>query len=243
MAVVYFTSNASTGAGSLVEAIRNASPGDVVRPDETVFERGSTIEIVLTSKLTIDKDLTLDASPFRVRLVGGGATVLAYIPSNATVVIKGFDFANGYYDKKEYYAGGIRLDGAALFERCLFAGCYSSVTGGALFVGAGGDATLNDCVVVGCATHGNGGGIAASGVVALNGSTVVGNRCAKEGGDLRFSKNSVYRVANSIVGNVSTSGGASVEAVSSVVDVASSNVGFVASPPDDLTLETWNANA
>ncbi|MBQ7813059.1 MAG: hypothetical protein IJ387_01020 [Thermoguttaceae bacterium] len=243
MAVVYFTSNASTGAGSLVEAIRNASPGDVIRPDETVFERGSTIEIVLASKLTIDKNLTLDASPFRVRLDGGGATVLAFIPPNATVEIKGFDFVGGYYDKKEYYAGGVRLDGAALFERSLFAGCYSSVTGGALFVGAGGDATLNDCVVVGCATLGNGGGIAASGVVALNGSTVVGNCCAKEGGDLRFSKNSVYRVANSIVGNVSTSGGASVEAVSSVVDVASSNVGFVASPPDDLTLETWNANA
>ena len=32
MAVVYFTSNASTGAGSLVEAVKNAQPGDVVRP-------------------------------------------------------------------------------------------------------------------------------------------------------------------------------------------------------------------
>ena len=243
MAVVYFTSNASTGAGSLVEAVKNAQPGDVIRPDETVFERGSTIEIVLASKLTINKDLTLDASPFRVRLDGGGATNLAYIPPNATVEIKGFNFVNGYYGKTDYYAGGVRLDGAALFERCLFAGCYSTVTGGALFVGAGGDATLNDCVVVGCATLGNGGGIAASGVVALNGSTVVGNCCAKEGGDLRFSKKSVYRVANSIVGNVSTSGGASVEAVSSVVDVASSSVGFVASPPDDLSVETWNADA
>ncbi|MBP3531141.1 MAG: hypothetical protein J6K25_08185, partial [Thermoguttaceae bacterium] len=69
MAVVYFTSNASTGAGSLAEAIRNAQPGDVVRPDETVFERGSTIEIVLASTLTVAKNLTLDAAPCRVRLV------------------------------------------------------------------------------------------------------------------------------------------------------------------------------
>ena len=63
MAVVYFTSNASTGAGSLVEAIKSASPGDVIRPDETVFERGSTIEIVLASTLTIGKTLTLDGGP------------------------------------------------------------------------------------------------------------------------------------------------------------------------------------
>ena len=56
MAVVYFTSNASTGAGSLAEAIQNAQPGDVVRPDETVFERGSTIEITLAATLTVDKN-------------------------------------------------------------------------------------------------------------------------------------------------------------------------------------------
>ena len=49
MGVVYFTSNASTGAGSLAEAIQNAQPGDVVRPDEAVFERGATIEIALAS--------------------------------------------------------------------------------------------------------------------------------------------------------------------------------------------------
>ena len=62
MAVVYFTSNASTGAGSLAEAIQNAQPGDVVRPDETVFERGSTIEIVLASTLSVGKNLTLDGA-------------------------------------------------------------------------------------------------------------------------------------------------------------------------------------
>ena len=243
MAVVYFTSNASTGAGSLAEAIRNAQPGDVVRPDETVFERGSTIEIVLASQFAVNKNLTLDAAPCRVRLNGGGATKICVIGTDATVVINGFEFVGGNYDGAEYYAGGVRTDGAVVFERCRFAGCRSSVTGGALFVGAGGEATLNDCVVVGCASLGNGGGIAASGLVALNGSTVVGNCCAKEGGDLRFSKNSVYRVANSIVGNVSVSGGATLEVVSSVVDVASSSVGFVASPPDDLSVETWNANA
>ena len=55
MAVVYFTSNASTGAGSLAEAVANASSGDIILPDETVFERGSTIEIALASALNVDK--------------------------------------------------------------------------------------------------------------------------------------------------------------------------------------------
>ena len=47
MSVIYFTNNADNGDGSLRAAIASAQPGDVIRPDETVFERGSTIEIAL----------------------------------------------------------------------------------------------------------------------------------------------------------------------------------------------------
>ena len=96
MSTIYFTSNASTGAGSLAEAIQNAAPGDVIRPDESVFERGSTIEIVLASQLNVDKNLTLDASPFRVRLDGGGAKTCATIASGAIAEFTAFDFVRGF---------------------------------------------------------------------------------------------------------------------------------------------------
>ena len=60
MSIIYFTNNADKGDGSLCAAIMSAKDGDVIRPDESVFERGSTIEILLASTLTIDKTLTLD---------------------------------------------------------------------------------------------------------------------------------------------------------------------------------------
>ena len=104
MAVVYFTSNASTGAGSLVEALQNASPGDVVRPDETVFERGSTIEIVLASTLSVGKNLTLDGGPFRVRLNGGGARRCVSVAANVTATFIGVDFVAVVHDAPD---GGV----------------------------------------------------------------------------------------------------------------------------------------
>ncbi|MBO7206769.1 MAG: hypothetical protein J6W10_04065 [Kiritimatiellae bacterium] len=241
MAVVYFTSNASTGAGSLVEAVANAQPGDVVRPDESVFERGSTIEIVLASQLNVDKDLTLDASPFRVRLNGGGTKRGAYVASSVVAEFTAFDFVACYSSPS---GGGamVETSARASFNRCLFAGCDSTY-GGGLAVQATGNATLNDCAVVGCrATVDFGGGVHASGDVVLNGVTAIG--CTSpEKCDVYGNANVSLVARNSIVGAVQKPSTATFSAAGSVVDVAPSSVGFVASPPDDLTPENWNANA
>ena len=241
MAVVCFTSNASTGAGSLVEAIANAQPGDVIRPDESVFERGSTIEIVLASQLNVDKDLTLDASPFRVRLNGGGTKRGAYVAIGVVAEFTAFDFVACYSSPS---GGGARVETSAraTFNRCLFAGCDSTY-GGGLAVQAAGNATLNDCAVVGCrATVNFGGGVYASGDVVLNGVTAIG--CASpEKCDVYGNANVSLVAQNSIVEAVQKSSTATFSAVGSVVGVPSSTVGFVASPPDDLTVENWNANA
>lgn len=240
MAVVYFTSNASTGAGSLVEAIANAQPGDVIRPDESVFERGSIIEIVLASALNVDKNLTLDASPFRVRLNGGGTKRGAYVASGVVAEFTAFDFVACYSSTS---GGGARVETSAraTFNRCLFAGCDSTY-GGGLAVQATGNATLNDCAVVGCrATVNFGGGVYASGDVVLNGVTTIG--CASpEKSDIYGNANVSLVARNSIVGAVQKSSTATFSAVGSVVGVASSQIGFVA-PPDDLNVENWNANA
>ncbi|MBP3532094.1 MAG: hypothetical protein J6K25_13095, partial [Thermoguttaceae bacterium] len=241
MATVYFTSNASTGAGSLVEAIRNAQPSDVIRPDETVFERGSTIEIVLASTLTVAKNLTLDAAPCRVRLVGGGATGLVFVRSGATAEFVGFDFVGGVNSSTYYHGGGATIseNSNAVFNRCLFAGCKTSRSGGAIFVQAGSNAEVRDSLIVGCRAASTSGGLCASGVASVSGSTVVGNVDSTGVNDAGGSGKASF--FNSIIGasTVKTSN----ENVGSVVDVASSSIGFVASPPDDLSVETWNANA
>lgn len=250
MAVVYFTSNASTGAGSLVEAIRNASPGDVVRPGETVFERGATIEIVLASTLTIDKNLTLDGSPFRVRLNGDGRGRCCSVASGVNVEMTSFDIVGGGWNSQTNAdvgnangAGLIISSGSGIvLNRCGFFGCRGTY-GGGVAISSNSTATLNDCVIAGCYARGSGSGIRSVGNTSVYGSTIIGNVEVSPGtsDDILADGSGTGHVTlvNSIVGKyrgyVEVGNGC-------VVGVASSQIGFVA-PPDDLTPETWEANA
>ena len=239
MGVVYFTSNASTGAGSLAEAIQNAEPGDVIRPDETVFERGETIEIALASTLTIDKNLTLDASPFRVAVNGGSVVRCAFVESGATASFMSFDFVSGATSSN---GGGIYVDASATLAlaRCRVAGCSAESGGGGIY--SLGDVVLNDCVVTGCvAISENGGGISTTGALVLEGSTVVGNVTGATGADVRAT--APLAASNSILGDVSTDSATAPDYRGCVVGVALSSVGFVASPPGNLAVDNWNADA
>jgi len=239
MAVVYFSSNAAIGAGSLAEAVKNASPGDAVRPDETVFERGSTIEIVLASRLNVDKNLTLDGGPFRVRLNGGGSVGCVVVASGAVAEFTAFEFVFGQTGS----GGGAQVlaNASATFNRCLFAGCGASY-GGAVNASAGTTVALNDCVVVGCRGVESGGGVLSAGALNLNGVTAVGCASGRRS-DVSVYGGGVLTARNSILGNVVNTTTAPSTFLGSVVDVASSNVGFVASPPDGLSVDNWGANA
>ena len=239
MAVVYFTSNASTGAGSLVEAVKNASPGDVVRPDETVFERGSTIEIVLASQLTVNKNLTLDAASQRVRLVANGTFRAFGLGNNATAEVARFEFVDG----ASTVGGGVYvgIDSELTLTDCLIAGCDAATAGGGLFVPAGSRAILRNSLVTGCRSP-QGGGVSASGFASLDGTTLIGN-AGNNGADFYAALSGGLAARNSILGRVVNQAPTAPELVGCVVDVASSNVGFVAAPPDDLTVDNWNANA
>lgn len=237
MGVVYFTSNASTGAGSLREAVTNAQPGDVVRPDETVFERGSTIEITLAATLTVDKNLTLDGGPFRVRLNGGGAKRCASVAANVTATFIGVDFVAGYLAG---VGGGINAPGTTdvTFERCGFYGCNGTFGGGAYTTGT---TRYFDCVFSGCCATESGGAIYVSKTAELNGVTAAGCVAANKGDSLHIVNGTATAVNAILCGSVGNP--QFLTATGSVVGVASSSVGFVASPPDDLSVENWDANA
>lgn len=249
MAVVYFTSNASTGNGSLVVAIQNASPGDVVRPDETVFERGSTIEIVLASTLTISKNLTLDGGPFRVRLNCDGLARCCSVASGVNVEITSFDFIGGGWnsqtglDSGNANGAGISVAGDAeiVLNRCGFFGCRGTY-GGALAVGTNSTAELSDCVIVGCYARGSGAGLRSQGLIKVYSSTIIGNVDAGSATtyDVTVDGSGSGTIVNSIVKKCSNK--AEIGA-GCVVGVAPSQIGFVASPPDDLSAETWDADA
>ncbi len=236
MAVIYFTNNADSGAGSLRATIASAQPGDVVRPDETVFECGSTIEIVLASTLSVGKNLTLDGGPFRIRLNGGGAIRCASVAANVTATFIGVDFVAGY---NAGVGGGINAPGTTdvTFERCGFYGCKSNLGGGACTTGT---TRYNDCAFLGCAATESGGAVYASKETTLNGVTAAGCVAANKGDSLHIVNGTaaVNAILCGSVGNPNF-----LTATGSVVGVASSSVGFVASPPDDLSVENWDANA
>ncbi len=260
MTTHYFTSNAATGAGSLVEAIRNASSGDVVRPDETVFERGAIIEIVLASELNLDKSLTLDASPFRVRLNGGGAIRCARIAAKATVEIAAFEFVEGVADDATSNGGGILVsDGATLaLNRCVICGCEASKNGGGIYVSDGATVALADSAIFGNRANSAGGGayLALRSRFTANGSTLAGNVDAKISGvggssdvvaayrfaDAGFvAQNSVVCAVGKEYGQL-LNVGAAVEN-GCVVGVAATRLGFAAFDADSVSFENWSRNA
>lgn len=257
MAVVYFTSNASTGAGSLVEALQNASPGDVVRPDETVFERGSTIEIALASTLNVDKNLTLDGGPFRVALNGGGSVACAFVANGATVAFSGFDFIGGATSQN---GGGLNVETGAnvVLNRCRVCGCDAAQNGGGVCVDDGATLELNNGVVIGCrANVGGGVYLGATARFTANGSTLALNvDAASNNGSGGFSDvvaapgfdATSQTPLNAIVCNATSAGSTLYDATiaaenGSVVGVSSAEIGFVAPGGVSAPYDSWTANA
>lgn len=236
MAVIYFTNNASTGSGSLAAAVAAAKDGDVIRPDETVFGRGATVEIALASRLDVRKTLTIDGGACRIRLNGGSSVVCLYVREGDATIINVDVVAGRSASTSSFYPGGVRVDTSATFKRCRIAGCESQTTGGAMFIASGGVVNLVDCLVAGNRSASEYGGLAVGGVANVAGSTLVGNVAATGANDVGGG-GTVY-LTNAIVGvnaiNKATSSG-------SVVGVAPSQIGFVAPPPDDLTSEDWTA--
>lgn len=157
MSLVYFTNNADAGDGSLRDAIERAEPGDTIAPDPNVSWGTDTIEIALSSRLNAPKNLTFDASPFRVRLTGQKAYSCLSLSAGVAALFRRFDFVEGY---NATGGGCFHLSTSAsnvAFESCLFAYGFSGNYGGNVYVYTG-TASFRDCVVVaGYSTLGGGG--------------------------------------------------------------------------------------
>ena len=120
--VIYFTTTADSGAGSLRAALASASQFDAVKPDPTVFPRGATITIPLASYLRPTTTVALDGDGRRIRLDGQGATQIFNFSATAALVLRDVDLVGGYSSA----ANDGSLIQAELFaldaRRCRFAG-------------------------------------------------------------------------------------------------------------------------
>ena len=144
-ATITVTNTVDGQAGSLRNAIANASPGDTIVFANTLS--GQTLDLV-EGGLSISKNLTIDASTLAGGLVispGGFNQGLGI--TSATVILRSLTLYDGY--------------------------CFGA--GGAISVGTGATLFANDCSISSNIAFSGGGGICNNGTVTLNNCTLSGN--------------------------------------------------------------------
>lgn len=242
MAVIYFTNNADSGAGSLRAAITSAQSGDIIRPDESVFERGETIEITPASSVSIDKSVTLDASPFRVRLnlqdtdFYGPVRIEGlnlFDADNVSVEIVNFDIVDRV--AKTDGAVNISMRVKCSLKNCLIAGH----NGSGLFVNFDSEVVLENCVITGCSSDFGDCGIYTLSNITISNSTVTGNR--DQAGQAFYGYGSTVTLCNSIVAGGFTNSGGTIINKNSIRGSKNSEIGFVAPPPDSIAAADWTS--
>ena len=211
----YFTTTADSGDGSLRAIIAASNQNDIVKPDPTVFPKGSTVTIKLASPLTWNKRLYLIGDGRRIVLDGQGQTRIVTITDSAyATTCEDVDFINGY---------DVSNNGAAIFltgapgltlTRSTFAGNYGTRT-----IYATGGAGIKAIASV---ITGNYGVTAFSGNASTLavGSTLAGNYATTG--------------AAVAVGNVRSAG--------AINSATPSTAGFRVAPPDTLAVEDWGAD-
>ena len=185
-ATLTVTNATDSGAGSLRETITLANPGDEIVFDGTL--NGNVI-FLENGQLTIDKDLSIDASNLTLGLTidaEGQSRVLEIAP-NSSVILRELAFTGGVILGGQAGAG-IRNNRADLtLDDCQIFGNVASEGGG---IYAFGDAslTLNNCTLsnnTAADSEGKGGSISLFGnatVATLNNCTLTQNSAGGGGG-------------------------------------------------------------
>ena len=150
-ATLIVTNTSDSDPGSLRQAIANAGSGDTINFDSSL---GSYSIIDLFSPLTIDKNLTIDASslsnPLPINLRGASNIQI----QNSTVTISNLIIQNGFNNG----------DGGAIWSN--------------------GNLTLINSTIKGSHATGNGGGIYSSGTLTIQSSALYDNEADLDGGGI-----------------------------------------------------------
>lgn len=184
---------ADTVPGSLRQAISNAPAGGNVLFAPALS--GATITLG-GSQLTIDKDLTINASTLSAGLTvaGNNASRVFNINAGNVVTLESFTVTGG----NSANGAGVNCLGTVTLNKMTIHGNSATQDGGGIRVS--GSATLNNSTVAGNSATLTGGGIQTvdAGTLTLNHGTVSGN-AAPTGGGLHLSGISSAGMANSII--------------------------------------------
>jgi PKD repeat protein len=184
------TNTNDTGIGSLRQAIANATNGAVITFDPSLS--GATI--LLASTLTINTNLTIDAStlPGGIQINGNATARIFQVATNIIVALNSLTITNGLDSNTNVFldgaaggggGGGIRNGGTLTVNQCIVAGNSAMFGGG---IRNEGMLTVNQSTITqNAATGNNGGGVNNAGTLFINLSTVSGNTATNAGGGLR----------------------------------------------------------
>lgn len=214
MAIIYITSNASSGTGTLRQAILDASPGDVIKPAPEL--EGATI--TLASILNVSTAVTIEGGAKRLTIDGGGSYYVYFNASDGETVVRDVSFVR-LKNSTSAGAGSVRVNTPhLLLERVLVAGCETK-NGGAFHLGV----DVQSFVAKNCAA--------------------IGNHATTSAGVAYFSngKEAVARFWNcSLIGNLPST---SFNAEPTLDDCKTDTTGLVSPPPASWDESTWTSTA
>lgn len=198
------------GPGSLRQTVLAAAPGDTI----TFAPSLSGLTITLATPVTLDKNLTLNASALAdgITVSGNDVTRVFLVTSGTTVAMSSLTVSSG----KAVDGGGILNNGVLSLTQCSIDGNAADGYGGGIYNTSTGTLTLNRCTCAGNNSDGTvfgGGGISNDGILEVNQSTFTGNLAAAGGGAIdsyitltvkqsTFTKNSAATVGGGISSTV-----------------------------------------
>jgi PKD repeat protein len=197
------TDTADSGGGTLRQAITTATNGAVI----TFAPNLSGQTILLASSLTINTNLTIDASGLTngIQINGSNSFTIFIVASGTTNVLNLLTLTNGYNAE---YGGGVSNSGTLTMSHCMLSGNIAGYGGGGIFNNSG-TLTLNQCTLssnnASDNINGGGGGIYnASGTLTLNACTLLGNSAGYGGGGINNEGGTVTVNGCTLSGNNST---------------------------------------
>ena len=176
-AVITVMNTNESGAGSLQQAIIDASPGDVITFHQNLA--GQTITLT-SSTLGITKNLAIDGADLdpHIQISGNNTNQIFNIAGSISVSLNHLDLIDGSNNP----GGAIFNNSTSLsVENCLLTGNYSGNDGGAIYH-VGGTLTISDSTFDGNNANNSGGAIFANNTLFITRSTFVNNWAVNDGG-------------------------------------------------------------
>ena len=205
-ATITVTNTDDAGAGSLRQAIADASPGDTITFDLAAYPATITLS---SGQLQIETALTITGPGVDQLAIDGATTTRVFYNAIQTVTISGLTIRNG---NASTGGGGIFNGGLLTLTDCAVSGNTATGSdGGGIYNGSGGTVTLTNCTVSGNTATGenSGGGIFNAGTCSLTlaNCTVSGNMAGWDGGGIKNYRGSMDLANCTVSGNTATYGG------------------------------------